>query len=66
MSTKTEKSCPATGCCERDLVGKALGKIGVGRSCLFTLALVPFAWEGVVWFAEAIRSLFDLVSGVGN
>ena len=57
-----------TDCCYSggDVVTKTLGKIGVCRSALFTLALVPFAWEGVVWFAEAIRSLFDLVSGVGN
>ena len=57
-----------TECCYSggDVVTKTLGKIGVCRSALFTLALVPFAWDGVVWFAEAIRSLFDLVSGGGN
>lgn len=49
-----------------DVVTKSLGKIGVCRSALFTLALVPFAWDGVVWFAEAIRSVWELVSGVGS
>mgnify|MGYP003152385929 CR=1 FL=1 len=62
MSTKTEKNCPATGCCDRDYVGKALCKIGVTRSCLITLALVPFAWEGVVWAASAVESLWSLAT----
>ena len=55
-------------CCYNgsDVVTKGLGKIGVCRSALFTLALVPFAWDGVVWFAEAIRSVWELVSGVGS
>ena len=64
-----DKNCgQSSDCCYTggDVVTKTLGKIGVCRSALFTLALVPFAWDGVVWFAGAIRSLLDLVSGVGN
>ena len=65
MATKTPIECPVTGggC---DCVSKVLCKIGVCRSTLVTLALVPFAWDGVLWFADAVRSLFDLISGVGG
>ena len=64
MATKTPNECPVPGGC--DCVGKALCRIGINRSMLITLALVPFAWDGVLWFADAIRSLFDLASGVGG
>ena len=47
MSTKKTDSCPVMGC-GGDVVTKALGKIGVNRSMMITLALVPFAWRGVV------------------
>ena len=65
MATKTPNECPVTGggC---DCVSKVLCKIGVCRSTLVTLALVPFAWDGVLWCADAVRSLFDLISGVGG
>ena len=65
MATKTPNECPVTGggC---DCVSKVLCQIGVCRSTLVTLALVPFAWDGVLWFADAVRSLFDLISGVGG
>ena len=64
MATKTPNECPVSGGC--DCVSKALCRIGVSRSTLVTLALVPFAWDGVLWFADAIRSLFDLAAGVGG
>ena len=64
MATKTPNECPISGGC--DFVSKALCRIGVSRSTLVTLALVPFAWDGVLWFADAIRSLFDLAAGVGG
>ena len=64
MATKTPNECPVPGGC--DCVGKALCRVGIKRSLLVTLALVPFAWDGVLWFADAIRSLFDLASGVGG
>ena len=65
MATKTPNECPVTGggCAWGS---KVLCKIGVCRSTLVTLALVPFAWDGVLWFADAVRSLFDLISGVGG
>ena len=62
MASKT--NCDVS--CGHDVVTRAIGKIGVCRSMLITLALVPFAWEGVIWFAEAIRSVWELVSGVGS
>ena len=55
------KNCPATGC-GNDVVSNVLGKIGVTRSCLITLALVPFAWEGVVWVGQALQSIWGLVT----
>ena len=64
MATKTPNECPAS--CSGGCVCKILNKVGICRSTLVTLALVPFAWDGVEWFAYAIRSLFDLVSGVGG
>ncbi len=63
MSTK--KDCPVAGC-GGDVVSNALGKIGVTRSCLITLALVPFAWDGVVWVGQALQSLWGLVTNAVN
>ena len=61
MATKTPNDCPTScgGC-----VCRMLGKVGVCRSTLITLALVPFAWDGVLWFADAVRSRFA-VHGLG-
>ena len=64
MATKTPNECPISGGC--DCVSKALCRVGIKRSLLVTLALVPFAWDGVLWVADAIRSLFDLAAGVGG
>jgi hypothetical protein len=64
MATKTPNECPISGGC--DCVSKALCRVGIKLSLLVTLALVPFAWDGVLWFADAIRSLFDLAAGVGG
>ena len=59
MSTKKcEQVCPVTGngC---DCISKALCKVGVCRSTLITLALLPFAWDGVLWGADVVRFLWD-------
>ena len=45
-----------------DWVSSTLGRVGVNRSMLVTLALVPFAWEGVVWCGQALQSLWGLVT----
>lgn len=59
---KCNTSC-GLGC---DVVTSTLRKVGVNRSMLVTLALLPFAWDGVTWLADAVRSLWDLVSGMGS
>jgi len=51
-----------TGDCDKDIVTRSLGKIGVCRSMLITLALVPFAWDGVIWVAASVKSLWDAAS----
>ena len=47
-----------------DVVASTLGKIGINRSLLITLALIPFAWEGVNWCAGAVRELWNLIASV--
>ena len=47
-----------------DVVASTLGKVGINRSLLITLALLPFAWAGLEWVAGAVRSLWDLVASV--
>ena len=53
-----------TESCGADVVTNALGKVGVCRSMLITLALLPFAWNGVTWVGGAIRELWGLIQGV--
>ena len=55
------EKCPVTGCCD-DVVSNVLNRVGINRSLLITLALVPFAWEGVVWCGQAVESLWGLVT----
>ena len=50
------KECPAV--CGNDVVTNTLGKVGICRSMLITLALLPYAWSGVVWVADAVQSLW--------
>jgi len=60
MSTSKSENCPVS--CSNDVVSKTLGRVGITRSMLITLALVPFAWEGVVWCGQAVESLWGLVT----
>ena len=62
MSTK--QNCPVQ--CGDDVITRGLRKIGVCRSMLITLALVPFAWEGVVWVGQALQSIWGLVTNAVN
>jgi len=59
----TEKCCKSgeAGC---DVVTKTLCRVGISRSMLITLALLPFAWEGVNWVGGAIRELWGLIAGI--
>ncbi len=61
MANKTD--CPSSGC-GNDVVTNTLGKVGINRSMLITLALVPFAWDGVNWVAGAVRELWGLIASV--
>ena len=59
------KECPVQ--CGTDIVTKTLTKVGVCRSMMITLALLPFAWNGVVWVADALQSLWTAAtSAVGT
>ena len=51
------KECPAT--CGNDVITKTIGKVGITRSMVITLALLPYAWSGVVWVADAVQSLWN-------
>jgi hypothetical protein len=53
-----------TDSCGTDVVTNALGKVGVCRSMLITLALLPFSWDGVTWVGSAVRELWELIQGV--
>jgi hypothetical protein len=55
----SEKCCGAN-----DVVASTLNKVGINRSMLITLALIPFAWEGVNWMAGAVRELWSLIASV--
>ena len=63
MATKTPNDCPTS--CSGGCVCRMLKK-GRRLPFHFDYPLVPFAWDGVLWFADAVRSVFDLVSGVGS
>ena len=51
-------------CCTGDVVSTTLGKLGINRSMMITLALLPFAWDGVNWVAGAVRELWNLIASV--
>ena len=51
-------------CCQNDMMSNVICKLGINRSMLITLALLPFAWDGVTWVAGAVRSLWNLVASV--
>ena len=51
-------------CCTGDVVSSTLGKVGINRSMLITLALLPFAWNGVTWMGGAVRELWNLIASV--
>jgi len=51
----SDKCCSSLG---DDCITRTLGKVGINRSMLITLALVPFSWKGVVWFGTAVNDLW--------
>ena len=58
--TNSKESCGAAN----DVVASTLSKVGINRSLLVTLALLPFAWEGINWVAGAVRELWNLIASV--
>jgi len=61
MATKTPNECPVSGGC--DCVSKMLCRCGINRSLLITFALIPFAWRGVVFTANAVMDGIDIIAG---
>ena len=57
-NSKFSDSCCSNG---GDVVSDTLERVGINRSLLVTFALVPFAWDGVVWFGHAVNTLWGLV-----
>ena len=61
---KDKSACGSIMGCGGDVVTKGLCKVGISTSMLVTLALLPFAWDGINWIAIAVRELWSLVSSV--
>lgn len=59
MAKNENASCPMTGGCDR--LSCLLSKVGVTRSLLITLALLPFAWKGVNLCASGVSGLWHMV-----
>ena len=62
MANKSD--CPVT-CCD-DAVTRTISKVGVNRSMLITLALLPFAWNGVTWVGNALHHLWNAATTAVN
>tara|TARA_Y100000592_G_scaffold22900_1_gene35507 strand:- start:697 stop:918 length:222 start_codon:yes stop_codon:yes gene_type:complete len=61
LTMATKEKCDVAHCGE-DCITRGLKKVGICRSMLITLALIPFAWEGVAWVAGAINALWGLAT----
>jgi hypothetical protein len=57
---KVKNSCPVTGGCDK--LSCLLSKVGVTRSLMITLALLPFAWQGVNFVAEGLSAAWQIVT----
>ena len=62
MATKSDRngSCPMSGGCDK--LSCLLSKVGVTRSLLLTLALLPFAWKGVNLCATGVTAVWHAVT----
>lgn len=56
--------CPVTGGCDK--VSCLLSKVGINRSLLITLALLPFAWKGAVLCADALKAVWNIATSAVN
>jgi hypothetical protein len=43
-------------------LGRWLCKMGLNRSLLITLALLPFSWQGVVWIKNMLLQVWSLIA----
>lgn len=57
--SKNPESCPVGGGCDR--LSCLLSKVGVNRSLLVTLALLPFAWAGVSVIVNAVVGAWSTI-----
>ena len=60
MSNKNESVCPVTGGCDK--LSCLLSKVGINRSLLITLALLPFAWSGAAFVVNAVVGAWNALS----
>ena len=65
MAKVTSGSCPflSGGC---DKVSCLLSKVGISRSLLVTLALLPFAWGGVLLAKNLVVGVWGLLTTGAN
>lgn len=59
MSNPQKSVCPLSEGSDR--VTCALGKVGVNRSLLVTLALLPFAWAGASVIVNAVVGAWSTI-----
>jgi hypothetical protein len=64
MSNKNVNECPVSGGCDK--VSCLLGKLGINRSLLITLSLLPFAWNGVAVAARLLTGIVNTLSALIN
>ena len=43
-------------------LGRWFCKVGLNRSLLITLALLPFSWQGVVWIKNMVLQVWSLIA----
>lgn len=52
--------CPVVG--GTDFLTDALGRVGINRSFLLTLALIPFAANGLLWVANLVGRGYQAIA----
>jgi hypothetical protein len=60
MAKNETGSCPLFGGCDK--LSCLLSKVGINRSLLITLGLLPFAWNGVVFLKNFVVSVWSHLS----
>lgn len=65
MSKNANEGCPVNEGCDK--VACWLSKVGVTRSLLITLGLLPFAWNGLALLANGVVGVWKfLTTSVGQ